>query len=222
MSPHDPNRVTKDLQALLVKLRFDKVMSGRDHQDDPIIIGKPPDSGTSEKRITPVPTQLSNEDGLLGDDITDHPDRINILDLHPLRQESPTGGLKDNRGKPRIDLLPSQVLLTIAEAFGYGAEKYHPHNWRLGISWSQTYGSLMRHLLAWNDGEEIDEESGLHHLALAGGQLMFLLEYYLTETGQDDRFSTVSKTTTAGYRDKDQNEGDTIRTMDSDVETKTS
>ncbi len=120
-----------------------------------------------------------------------------------IRRSSPTGGLKDNIGKPRVDLLSSKALIAMAGVVGYGASKYHPHNWRMGISWSETYGSAMRHLLAWNDGEDRDLVSGHTHLAHAATQIMFLIEYAQEEIGADDRFTTVSEITTEDYRDKD-------------------
>lgn len=118
-------------------------------------------------------------------------ERFVPFEENPLRQYAATGAVKDNVGKAPIDLIPSKALVAIAQVMAYGTRKYKPHNWRLGLSWGQTYSSLMRHLLAWNDGEEIDPESGLPHLAHAGCQLMFLLEYAQTGTGQDDRFVSV-------------------------------
>ena len=112
----------------------------------------------------------------------------------PLRQYASTGAVKDNLGKPPIDLMSSKAIIAIAEVMGYGARKYKPHNWRLGLSWSQTFASMQRHLLAWNDGQDIDPESGLPHLAHAGCQLMYLLEYAQTNTGQDDRWSSQDHT----------------------------
>jgi hypothetical protein len=112
---------------------------------------------------------------------------------NPLRQRSVTGGVKDNRGKAPIDLLPSRPLVAAAEIMAFGADKYKPHNWRLGLSWSQTWSSLQRHLLAFNDGEELDPETGKSHLAHAMCQLMFLTEYSLTGTGTDDRWVSVDR-----------------------------
>ena len=113
--------------------------------------------------------------------------------IDPIRQRSITGGVKDNRGKPMIDLLPSKPLIAAAEIMAFGATKYKPHNWRLGLSWSQTWASLQRHLLSFNDGEELDPETGKPHLAHALCQLMFLTEYYLTGTGEDDRWVTIDR-----------------------------
>jgi hypothetical protein len=103
-----------------------------------------------------------------------------------------TGGMKNNRDKARVDLLPGRPLLEISKVLGRGAEKYAANNWRLGLKYSDTMGSLMRHLIAFNEGEDDDPETGLSHLAHAGCQLLFLLEYELRGTGIDDRWKEKS------------------------------
>lgn len=112
-------------------------------------------------------------------------DRFVSFEENPLRHVFSTGGIKDNRGKARIDLLPSRPLVAIANILAFGARKYQPHNWRRGLPWPDTYSSLMRHLLAWNEGEDLDPETGESHLAHAGCQLLFLLDYTLTGVGED-------------------------------------
>jgi len=100
-----------------------------------------------------------------------------------------TGGIKDNRSKPRVDLLPSLPLIEISKVMSYGASRYGDNNWRLGLPWCDTYGSIQRHLLAWKNREDIDADTRLSHLAHAGAQLLYLLEYELTHTGTDDRWT---------------------------------
>lgn len=95
---------------------------------------------------------------------------------------------KFDEGKPRMDLFPSDALLSVGLTLGYGAEKYGAHNWRNGMEWSRMYAAAMRHLLAWNKGEDCDEESGYLHLSHAICCLLFLLEYHLQNTGKDDRY----------------------------------
>lgn len=112
---------------------------------------------------------------------------------NPERHVYTTGAIKDNRSKARVDLLPSAPLLAIAEVLSYGARKYKPHNFRHGLPWGDTYASMQRHLLAWNDGEDIDPESGLPHLAHAACQIIFLLEYAAKGTGTDDRWRYENK-----------------------------
>lgn len=111
-------------------------------------------------------------------------------DDNPLRQRAITGAVKDNRGKPMVELLPSKPLLAVGRVLGFGAAKYKPNNWRLGLSWSQTIGSALRHIFAFNDGEDIDPESGEMHIDNAICQLLFLSEYWHTKTGEDDRWAS--------------------------------
>lgn len=117
-------------------------------------------------------------------------DRFVPFEENPQRHVFGTGGIKDNRGKPRIDLIPTAPLIAMAEVLEFGTRKYQPHNWRRGLPWPDTYSSLMRHLLAWNDGEDLDKETGLLHLAHADCQLTFLLDYSLSGVGKetDTRF----------------------------------
>jgi hypothetical protein len=114
-----------------------------------------------------------------------------LFEDNPERQRSAQGGVKDNRSKSRVDLIPSKPLVLAGDVLAYGARKYKPHNWRLGLAWSDTIASLQRHLLAFADGEDVDPETGLPHLGHAMCQMLFLTEYYLTGTGTDDRWASV-------------------------------
>lgn len=102
-------------------------------------------------------------------------------------------GIKHDSGKARVDLLPSSPLLMIAEVMGFGAKKYAAHNWRGGFDQSRLIGAALRHILAYNDGEDTDPESGLSHIAHAGCCVLFLLEQIAKGTGQDDRYKPERK-----------------------------
>lgn len=121
-------------------------------------------------------------------------DRFEFYESNPERHTSVHGGVKDNVNKPRLDLIPSLPLFKAGEVLAFGARKYKPHNWRLGLSWLETYGSLQRHLAAWLDGEDNDRESGYHHLAHAVCQMLFLAEFVFRGTGTDDRFVSLDRT----------------------------
>lgn len=98
-----------------------------------------------------------------------------------------SGATKDDRFKTRVDLVPVVPLLSIADVFTYGARKYADRNWEKGFPYSRIYGALLRHVFAWWNGEEIDPESGMSHLAHAGCDLLMLMEYEARGTGEDDR-----------------------------------
>lgn len=110
-----------------------------------------------------------------------------------------TGGQKGQK-LARFDLLPAGSLLAIAEHFGKGAAKYEDRNWERGYNWSLSFGALQRHLWAWWNGEDIDEETGSSHLAAAGFHVLALLEFLKTHPELDDRPSTARAQSLEGYR----------------------
>lgn len=95
--------------------------------------------------------------------------------------------LRYNQGKPKVNLVTGKYIRGTADGMTYGEGKYARHNWLKGQKVSVAYDSLMRHLLAINDGENIDKESGLHHWKLASCNLMFLSEF-LENPELDDRY----------------------------------
>ena len=96
-------------------------------------------------------------------------------------------GKKLDSGKRRMDLLPVGPLWAVADVLTFGAAKYDPQNWRRGMDWSRLYAAAQRHLTAFWNGEDLDSESGLPHLAHAACCLMFLLEFENTHPELDDR-----------------------------------
>lgn len=84
--------------------------------------------------------------------------------------------MKYDDEKVRMELLPPVSLERIAEVFTYGAVKYDDWNWANSMKASRLYGALMRHMNAWYQGENLDPESGLPHLAHAGCCIMMLLD----------------------------------------------
>jgi len=95
--------------------------------------------------------------------------------------------MKQDGNKHRMELLPRYPLEAISDVLEFGANKYTTHGWRAGMEWSRVAGAAMRHLQAFNDGENTDPESGLPHLAHLGCCVMFLLEYTQTSPDKDDR-----------------------------------
>ena len=75
-----------------------------------------------------------------------------------------TPGMKHDAGKLRMDLLPPEAIRAMAQVLTYGAAKYAPNQWR-GVSVERYEAALLRHWLAWKEGEALDLESGLPHLA---------------------------------------------------------
>ncbi len=97
--------------------------------------------------------------------------------------------VKFDDGKAPLSLLPRRALEEEALVLAHGAKKYGTHNWRKGMKFSRLADACLRHIYAFLDGEDKDEESGLSHLAHARCCLAFLLEYEGRRLGTDDRFA---------------------------------
>lgn len=106
-------------------------------------------------------------------------------------EELAAGGTRADRGKPRVDLIPAEVLLEIARIYTHGAEKYSEHNWSRGMNYSRMYSSLQRHLLKFWAGETNDPDSGEHHLTCVAFGVLGLLYFELHRDAYhafDDRY----------------------------------
>lgn len=97
-------------------------------------------------------------------------------------------GLKFNKDKAPLHMIPEDALLGMAYAFAYGAQKYGTHNYRKGIPLSELTDSLRRHTLAFLKGEELDSESNLPHTwhMLANAAMIEYVRIY--KPSFDDRF----------------------------------
>lgn len=104
------------------------------------------------------------------------------------QESKPAGALKFDHDKLPLNLLSTEALNQTAAVLKFGAQKYAEHNWRKGFTWSRPLAAAMRHLTAFNDGEDKDPESGLSHLAHAACCIMFLLEFEKTHPELDDRY----------------------------------
>src|SRR5947209_1128490 len=82
-------------------------------------------------------------------------------------QKANDTGTKHTAGKPSSSLLDRKALEEVARVLDFGKQKYTAHNWRGGITWSRVIDSSLRHIHAFNDGEDFDPESGINHLAHA-------------------------------------------------------
>lgn len=86
-------------------------------------------------------------------------------------------GRKNDQGKRRFDLIPGGALRDVVDVLGFGARTYDAWNWLHVPDWRLRYfNALNRHVDAWwTDGEWLDPDSGLPHLAHATVNAMFLL-----------------------------------------------
>jgi len=86
--------------------------------------------------------------------------------------------IKADAGKPRLTLVPPQIIYDIAEVREYGNQKYgDPENWRQ-VEPQRYRDAAFRHFLAYlKDPNSTDEESGISHLKHLACNIAFLTEF---------------------------------------------
>ena len=101
----------------------------------------------------------------------------NIKHLEEIKDDN----LKYDDGKTQMGLVftgLSKPLFEIGKVLTYGAKKYKAHSWQNLKDAEERYtDALYRHLNAFHQGENTDQESGLLHLAHAATNLLFLLYF---------------------------------------------
>lgn len=81
--------------------------------------------------------------------------------------------VRHNQGKPRWSLVDHQSLESLVRVLEFGEEKYGRWNWKKGLDKTEILESLYRHLIALMDGQDLDEETGLHHIGHIMSNAMF-------------------------------------------------
>lgn len=77
--------------------------------------------------------------------------------------------------KAPMDLVPAAGAIMSAPAHKNGADKYGPFNWRKNPVQMMTYlAAMRRHMDALIDGQDLAEDTGIHHLShiLAGANIL--------------------------------------------------
>lgn len=89
-----------------------------------------------------------------------------------------TKAMRYNDGKPQLSyLLDFPFAVTaFARVCEKGAEKYARDNWKKGREVRETIDSLLRHVSEFQNGHDIDVETGCLHVAHAMWNCAFLLE----------------------------------------------
>ncbi len=112
------------------------------------------------------------------------PDHTPVGDINSNARGS---GARYNQGKADLSLIPLSTLEDEARVWMYGEAKYKRFNWMKGMNWSVPMACALRHLAAWQSGEDMDPESGRPHLAHAMCNLRMLTLYAQTFPEGDDR-----------------------------------
>ncbi len=90
--------------------------------------------------------------------------------------------------KAPLGLVPPYAMEQTSWVHKLGADKYGPWNWReTGVCASTYVNAILRHLNAWRDGESLDPESGITHLAHIACSANILMDAEVCGKLQDDR-----------------------------------
>lgn len=90
--------------------------------------------------------------------------------------------------KVGLGSLPFGPIYAMAIAMMEGGLKYGKHNYReMGCKHSTYFDAAVGHLVSWHEGEDLDEDSGLHHLMKAAACCLVMYDSILMKNDTDDR-----------------------------------
>ena len=92
-------------------------------------------------------------------------------------------GVKYDQEKPDYSLVPFGAMDQVVKVLTYGAKKYDRFNWEK-VESRRYQAAALRHISAYMQGEKIDPESGVNHLAHAICSLLFLTDFDLKESAE--------------------------------------
>lgn len=78
--------------------------------------------------------------------------------------------------RPRWSLLPDRATARVVELLTWAGDRKHSDEKSRDKPVEEHYDSLMRHLSAWRQGERLDSEHGMEHLAAVAVRALFMLE----------------------------------------------
>lgn len=121
-------------------------------------------------------------DGVKGAFVADNPQpEFPLPDSNPKSQY----GVKK---PPLLSCVPATALLVEGQVMALGAKKYGPFNWRSNSVASEVYiDAAIRHLVAWNAGQDNDPESGVSHLGHVRACMGILIDAMETGNLIDNR-----------------------------------
>lgn len=104
-------------------------------------------------------------------------------------ERKPVTSARHNEGKVQTREVYPDYIMGIGDVLTASRAKYDHFNWCKPTKLSTPYESAMRHLMAFQSGEDYDSESGKHHLLHVATNIMFM--YYhntVNKEESDDRF----------------------------------
>ena len=97
--------------------------------------------------------------------------------------------IRHNEQKLKWSLVDFKSFEEMVRVLEFGATKYAPFNWQKGLLVTEVCESTLRHIFAFMQGETLDQESGINHIAHAQANLMFLMWTLNNKPEFDDRLN---------------------------------
>ena len=115
---------------------------------------------------------------------------LTVEDMYQAAVADGSGNPKARVGslKAPLHLVPPALSIGVAYALKDGAAKYGAYNWREEpINVSTYIGAILRHLYAYQDGENYADDSGVSHLAHVAACCALLMDSEAWGSLVDDR-----------------------------------
>ncbi len=136
---------------------------------------------TREETIEQLCSLIADRKSLAEDD--EKADSILLKDIEALQISIQTiinsdmgDNLKHDANKPRLALVPPELIEAVGEVRTFGVQKYgDSESWKM-VETYRYKDAMMRHLVAYlKDSKSVDEESGLSHLWHLACNVAFLI-----------------------------------------------
>ena len=93
--------------------------------------------------------------------------------------------IKADQGKPRISLVPMEILTAVARVREYGVAKYGEKESWMDVSPERYRDAMLRHMIEYiNNPDSVDSESGLPSLWHLLTNVVFLVQKDLERRSQ--------------------------------------
>src|ERR1019366_1729441 len=111
-----------------------------------------------------------------------------MSDTGEVRVTDPKTGGQKGKKLAQLGAIDPASLLELAKVAGYGQANYARFNYLKGFDWSLLIDALYRHLLRFQNGEELDPESGLSPAAHVAWHALALVSFSQRKLGTDDGY----------------------------------
>jgi hypothetical protein len=121
-------------------------------------------------------------------EVVSHIELDNTDDLVAVEHECKSKAVKNDAQKPDLSLVPVEFLNEVARAMMDGERKYGRYNYLKGMDWHRLVAAALRHINAFQAGEDNATDSGVSHIGHAGACLCMLAVYVAKGLGKDTRW----------------------------------